>query len=207
MVKLKAKTKACQNSVELSSAATVITIATNFPKKKPLNLRLSCNTLSLDFSNKKIQKLLSGGTFILHSRVNTIFVNWFLSFLSSQFSRRINSKPLTLNWMQISEGKQINSPQYDPFLAHLWGGKNLSCRLSAFQSGSLMNELKSQAGVTLILKYFWRIFVPGEAKFHTNTKTSFLHIWSKSTTTTWNIFELFCGWINFFYYKNPGDTF
>ena len=82
---------------------------------------------------------------------------------------------------------KVSNRQYHP-LSYLltWGAKNLACCLVTFQSGILMNELKFQIGVALILKCFWWIFVPAEAKFHfnTNTKTLLLHTWSKSIKTS-----------------------
>ena len=78
--------------------------------------------------------------------------------------------------------------------------KHLVCRLAAFQSESLMNRLKCQIGVALIVKCFWWIFGPGEEKFHLNKKN---YIWSRLIKTL-NILEFICGCFNFFYYKNAG---
>ena len=64
------------------------------------------------------------------------------------------------------------------FTCSLADAKILVFRLIAFQSESLINRLICQIGVTLILKYFWWIFVPRE-KESRNTTTPFFHIWSK----------------------------
>ena len=73
--------------------------------------------------------------------------------------------------------RQQWTSQYHPLLAHFGGAKTFACCQAAFQKGSLMNALKCQIGVALILKCFWWIFIPEEAKFHfnTNIRMLFLH--------------------------------
>ena len=61
-----------------------------------------------------------------------------------------------------------------PFISSPRDAKNLVCRLAAFQSESLMNRLKCQIGVALIVKCYWWIFCPGKKKFHFSKKKLYL---------------------------------
>ena len=102
------------------------------------------------------------------------------------------------NWKMVSA--------ISPFTCGFEGAKNFACRLTAFQRRSLINELKCQISVALILRCFWWIFIPGEAKFYFNTYIKFFSFifdqnQLKQCKISSNLF------INFFYYKNLGMPF